>query len=88
MCDIGGDEQDPLEGAAVLEVASISFNELDYGSLYYKKRGKTTSSTHLCFHFERDLTSHDYGSCFLVKSSNQVLQFRHKFIETLKSFIK
>jgi hypothetical protein len=32
-------------------------------------------STHLCFHFERHLACHDYSSCFLVKSRNQVLKF-------------
>lgn len=36
------------------------------------------SSIHLCFHFERHLACHDYSSCFLVKSSNQILKhFRH-----------
>ncbi|KAH1238332.1 hypothetical protein GmHk_08G023013 [Glycine max] len=40
MWDIGGDEWDPLEGAEIIEVATLSLDELDLEAILFTDYGQ------------------------------------------------
>ena len=40
MWDIGGDEWDPFEGAGILQVASLSFDEPDLETVLFTNDGE------------------------------------------------